>query len=79
LLFGKQLSFWGGLFGTVKAHFSRPGAPNTPHRKAVVGVDLSSSFSIGWKMILMFLGIGILAWETMPQATYAHRWINIIK
>jgi hypothetical protein len=65
LLFGKQLPFWGGVFGTFMAHFGRPGAPNTHHRKVVICKKEILGCSVGQKMILMFLGNEILAWVTI--------------
>jgi hypothetical protein len=87
LLFGKQLPFWGGFFGTFEAHFDRPGALNTPHRKVVVHEREVLSFSIGQKTILMFLasspagyivGSGTVRFKTGlgtdPDDAAADRW-----
>jgi hypothetical protein len=68
LLFGKQLFFWGGVFGTWRANFNRPDAPSTSYRKVVRQRREVSSFAIGSKTILLFLGIGILVWIAIEIA-----------
>jgi hypothetical protein len=69
----QTIVFWGGFFGTSRANFGRPDAPNTPYRKVIIQEKEDSNNSIGQNTILMFSGIGILAWTAMRQSLTFNR------